>query len=236
MIFCREQCLAACFVRVLCPITLGNYEFAREIWHKWPLWLAWQLSTGAAGGKLQRDSTPQDLAMRGSKFSISHNQQRYKFCEEERISTVSASGTLAGIPSTRKTRQTTTVKHCTQNIQDAASGYSVVRSSNPIILQGTWHHQEAAAKILSGYSAITPADIVARWLLWVDLYLRLMDHYCSTEFAPFHLQIDAPSSSLALHLVCGQYAHFARYWLRLSLSRLAHCLSSPGQPVGYCRL
>jgi len=29
------------------------------------LWLAWQLSTGAAGGKLQRDSTPQDLAMRG---------------------------------------------------------------------------------------------------------------------------------------------------------------------------
>jgi len=46
---------------------------------------------------------------------------------------------------------------------------------------------EADAKILCGCNAITPADIVARWLLWVDLYLCLMAHDCSTEFAPFHL-------------------------------------------------
>jgi len=65
MIFCREQCPAAFFLRVLCPITLENDEFTCETWHKWLLWLAWQLSAGAAGGKLQRDSTPQDLAMRG---------------------------------------------------------------------------------------------------------------------------------------------------------------------------
>ena len=62
---CREQCYAACFWRLLRLITLENDDFTRKISHMWLWLLPWQRGAGAAAGKLERDTSPEDLAVRG---------------------------------------------------------------------------------------------------------------------------------------------------------------------------
>ena len=52
-------------LRVFRLITFENDDFTRKIGHMRPLWLTWQRDARAAAGKLERDTTPKDLAMRG---------------------------------------------------------------------------------------------------------------------------------------------------------------------------
>jgi len=62
---CRRQFCVACFWRQLRPITLENDDFTLKTSLMRLQWLTWQRDAWAAAWKLERDTAPEDLAVRG---------------------------------------------------------------------------------------------------------------------------------------------------------------------------